>query len=81
MKRILISGLLAAGLIFTTAARAEGCLKGAVAGAVIGHVAGHHAVLGALAGCAINHHLAKERRKDRDRAQYAYGSNRDDWSK
>jgi hypothetical protein len=80
MKRFLIPALIA-GLICAGGAQAEGCLKGAVAGAAIGHVAGHHAVLGALAGCAIGHHMAKEHHKDRERDQYAYGSNRDDWSK
>jgi hypothetical protein len=43
---------------------AKGCLKGAVVGGAVGHVAGHHAVVGAAAGCVIEHH----REKVRDRA-------------
>ncbi len=35
---------------------AKGCLKGAAVGAVGGHVAGHHGLIGAAAGCVINHH-------------------------
>jgi hypothetical protein len=30
---------------------------------VVGHVAGHHAVLGAAAGCVIEHHREKEKAK------------------
>ena len=51
-----------AGLVLTAAcgsANAKGCLSGAAVGGVAGHVAGHHAVLGAAAGCAINHHRNK----------------------
>ena len=40
-------------------AQARGCISGAAVGGVAGHVAGHHAVLGAAAGCAINHHRDK----------------------
>jgi hypothetical protein len=42
---------------------AKGCLKGAAIGGVAGHVAGHHAVLGAAAGCLIEHHREKVRDK------------------
>jgi len=42
---------------------AKGCLKGAAVGGVVGHVAGHHAVLGATAGCVIEHHREKEKDK------------------
>lgn len=38
---------------------AKGCLKGAAVGGVVGHVAGHHAVVGAAAGCVIEHHREK----------------------
>jgi hypothetical protein len=41
----------------------KGCLKGAAVGGVVGHVAGHHAVLGAAAGCVIEHH--REKLKDK----------------
>jgi hypothetical protein len=42
---------------------AKGCLKGAAVGGVVGHVAGHHAVVGAAAGCIIEHH--REKAKDK----------------
>jgi hypothetical protein len=42
---------------------AKGCLKGAAVGGVAGHVAGHHAVVGAAAGCVIEHH--REKAKDK----------------
>jgi hypothetical protein len=42
---------------------ATGCLKGAAVGGVVGHVAGHHALLGAAAGCVIEHHREKEKDK------------------
>jgi hypothetical protein len=42
---------------------AKGCLKGAAVGGVVGHVAGHHAVLGATAGCVIEHHREKVKEK------------------
>lgn len=45
-------------------ARAEGCLKGAVVGGVAGHVAGHHAVIGAMGGCIVGRHYAKEKEKE-----------------
>lgn len=45
-------------------AEAKGCLKGAAVGGVAGHVAGHHGLIGAAAGCAVEHH----REKVRDRA-------------
>lgn len=41
----------------------KGCLKGAAFGGVVGHVAGHHAVLGATAGCVIEHHREKVKEK------------------
>lgn len=46
-------------LIFSASslAHAAGCLKGAVVGGVAGHLE-HHAILGAVAGCAVGHHLA-----------------------
>jgi hypothetical protein len=42
---------------------AKGCLKGAAVGGVVGHVAGRHAVVGAAAGCVIEHH--REKMKDK----------------
>ena len=52
---------IAAGALLTIAgaANARGCISGAAVGGVAGHVAGKHAVLGAAAGCAINHHRDK----------------------
>ncbi len=52
---------IAAGALLTIAgaANARGCVSGAAVGGVAGHVAGKHAVLGAVAGCAINHHRDK----------------------
>ncbi len=59
MKKFVIA---ASVLVMATAsgvANAKGCVSGAAVGGVAGHVAGHHAVLGAAAGCAINHHRNK----------------------
>lgn len=44
-------------------ANAKGCLKGAAVGGVAGHLAGHHAIIGAAAGCAIEHHREKVKDK------------------
>jgi outer membrane lipoprotein SlyB len=43
---------------------AKGCLKGAAVGGVVGHVAGHHTVVGAAAGCVIEHHREKVKEKE-----------------
>ena len=61
---VLASAAPAVGVGASGPAEAKGCLKGAAVGGVAGHVAGHHAVLGAAAGCAIEHH----REAVRDRA-------------
>jgi hypothetical protein len=50
------TALAAAALPLAAPAEAKGCIRGAAAGAVAGHMAGHHAVLGAMAGCAVVHH-------------------------
>ena len=47
-----------------SSAEAKGCLKGALVGGVAGHYAGHHGVLGAIGGCAVGHHMAKEKNKE-----------------
>ena len=52
---------------------AKGCLKGAAVGGVVGHVVGHHAVLGATAGCVIEHH--REKVKDKAARQNAQAQN------
>ena len=53
---------------------AKGCLKGAAVGGVVGHVAGHHAVVGAAAGCVIEHH--RENMKDKAAKQNSASQNR-----
>ena len=61
-----IAGIIAAFMIAGAAVPADaGCLKGAMVGAVAGHFAHHHAVLGAMAGCAIGHHMAVKAREQR----------------
>ncbi len=57
----------ASALAFPSLGMAKGCLKGAAVGGVAGHIAGKHAVLGAAAGCAIEHH--REKVKDKAAAQ------------
>jgi hypothetical protein len=58
--------LLSAAVLLTLPAigSAKGCLKGAAVGGVVGHVAGHHAVVGAAAGCVIEHHREKVKEKE-----------------
>ena len=59
---------------------AAGCVKGAVVGGVAGHFVGHHGLLGAGVGCAIGHHEAYRRDRDRDwsdRSDRAYSRGRD----
>src|ERR1700744_306493 len=60
-----IFAIAVASLLLTLPAmgNAKGCLKGAAVGGVVGHVAGHHAVLGATAGCVIEHHREKVKDK------------------
>ncbi len=47
-------------------AQAKGCIKGAIVGGAVGHVAGKHGFAGAAAGCAVGHHRATV--KDREKA-------------
>jgi outer membrane lipoprotein SlyB len=60
-----IASLVVASVLFTLPliGGAKGCLKGAAVGGVVGHVAGHHAVVGAAAGCVIEHHREKMKEK------------------
>ena len=60
MKAVLFAASLAlAATGAATSANAIGCISGAVVGGVGAHVAMHkHAVLGAMAGCAVGHHMA-----------------------
>ena len=59
--RIAIAAIIITATSFS--AQAAGCLKGAAVGGVVGHVAGHHAVVGAAAGCVIEHHREKVKEK------------------
>ena len=67
MRKVLITLALAAlaapMAMLPGLANAKGCLKGAAVGGVAGHVAGHHGVVGAAAGCAIEHHREKVKGK------------------
>jgi hypothetical protein len=47
-----------------------GCLSGAVVGGVAGHYAGHHGLIGAGVGCAVGHHRAVVRERDRQSSDY-----------
>lgn len=42
---------------------AAGCLKGAAVGAAVGHLK-NHAVLGAMGGCIVGHHMAAKDKKE-----------------
>ena len=63
--------LVHAPLAISSPVEAKGCLKGAAAGAVAGHMAGHHAVLGALGGCAIGHHMANKKSQENPTASHS----------
>ena len=70
MNKGLTAGVLTLALLALSGpVAAKGCLSGAAVGGVAGHVAGHHAILGAAAGCAINHH--RNTVKDREAAAAA----------
>jgi hypothetical protein len=64
MRKFIVALMLAAPLaLLSGVGSAKGCLKGAAVGGVVGHVAGRHAVVGAAAGCVIEHHREKVRDK------------------
>jgi hypothetical protein len=70
MKTRLIAATLMLSLASTGAAYAKpSCAKGAIVGGVGGHVAGKHGLLGAAAGCAIGHHMAKKQERQEREAQ------------
>jgi hypothetical protein len=46
-------------------AQAAGCLSGAAVGGVAGHFVGHHGLVGAGIGCAVGHHHAVMRERER----------------
>lgn len=54
-------------LSVSSLAHAAGCIKGAVVGGVAGHLR-HHAVLGAVAGCAVGHHMAAKAKAEQANA-------------
>ena len=60
---ILVIVLVISLTVFSQAAQAKGCLKGAVVGGVGGHVAGGHGLLGAGAGCLVGRHIANKKAK------------------
>ena len=60
---ILAIALVSSLAVFSHAAEAKGCLKGAVVGGVGGHVAGGHGLLGAGAGCLVGRHMANKKAK------------------
>lgn len=63
--------LFATGSAMAPPAQAKGCLKGAAIGGVAGHFAGHHAILGAVGGCIVGHHMAaKHAREERAQRQH-----------
>jgi len=50
---------------FAAQVQAAGCLKGAAVGGVAGHYVGSgHAVLGAVGGCIVGHHMASKKAKE-----------------
>ncbi|WP_237481111.1 hypothetical protein [Lichenibacterium dinghuense] len=59
--RSLILSVAALALVGSVTTASAGCLTGAAVGGVAGHVAGHHGLLGAAAGCAVGHHMAKKK--------------------
>jgi hypothetical protein len=65
MRKPIVSMAIAALLLtLPVLGSAKGCLKGAAVGGVVGHVAGRHAVVGAAAGCVIEHHREKVKEKE-----------------
>lgn len=64
-KVFLVFALVAPLAAFPGPASAKGCLKGAAVGGAAGHLAGHHGLVGAVAGCAVEHHREKVRDKQK----------------
>lgn len=62
MKKTIFGVVICSMFLMSSFAQAAGCIKGAVVGGVAGHLK-HHAVIGAVAGCAIAHHLAAQEKK------------------
>ena len=59
--RSFILSVAALALVGSVNIASAGCLTGAAAGGIAGHMAGH-GVLGAAAGCAVGHHMAKKKK-------------------
>ncbi len=76
MKAIALAASLALAATGAATSANAGCLGGAVVGGIGAHVAlhGKHTVLGAVAGCAVGHHMAvvaKRRKAEEKRAAMA----------
>ncbi len=72
MNTKLIAASLMLSLASTGVAYAKpSCAKGAIVGGVGGHMAGKHGLLGAAAGCAIGHHMARKQEKEQQRQAQA----------
>ena len=65
MKAVAIAAALALAATGFAGAASAGCVTGAVVGGVGAHYAlhGRHTVLGAVAGCAVGHHMAVEKKR------------------
>jgi outer membrane lipoprotein SlyB len=69
MQRIIAATALTLPLLLGAQAEAKGCLKGAAVGAVAGHYMHHHAVLGAIGGCIVGHHMAVQKARQDEYAR------------
>lgn len=64
MKTAILALTLVSSLtLFSQAAEAKGCLKGAAVGGAAGHVAGGHGLAGAAGGCLVGRHMANKKAK------------------
>jgi len=69
LRNAALASLVALGLGASPFAASEpalaiGCASGALAGGVAGHYAGHHALVGAVGGCIVGHHMAVVQRRN-----------------
>ena len=71
MKAVAIAAALALAATGYAGTAGAGCVTGAVVGGVGAHYAlhGKHTVLGAVAGCAVGHHLAVEKKRRKAEAR------------
>ena len=63
---MLVAGLVALSGVAAVRPAQAGCLSGAAVGGVAGHFVGHHGLIGAGVGCAVGHHRAVTRERERD---------------